>query len=111
MSASTVCTDAPIYRTPEHEKNMDFAETHFTTTLALLVPEVSDVSTLADTANKKVAVQQGSFEARYAEENADALIAAYATANDLTVLNSDRDFELIERALGPERFKQEFVPE
>jgi predicted nucleic acid-binding protein len=42
--------------------------------------------------------------------NADVLIAAYAIANDLTVLSSDHDFDSIERALDG-GFRHEFVPE
>lgn len=43
--------------------------------------------------------------------NTDVLIAAYAIANDLTILTADHDFEHIERALGSGRFRQEFVAE
>lgn len=44
-------------------------------------------------------------------ENTDVLIAAYAIANDLTILTADHDFEHIQRALGSGRLRQEFVPE
>lgn len=43
--------------------------------------------------------------------NSDVLIAAYAIANHLTILTADRDFEHIQRALGPGRLGQEFVAE
>jgi predicted nucleic acid-binding protein len=43
--------------------------------------------------------------------NIDVLIAAYAIANDLTVLTADDDFANIQRALAPGRFRQEFVDE
>lgn len=43
--------------------------------------------------------------------NSDVLIAAYAIANDLTILTADHDFEHIQRALGPGRLGQEFVAE
>ena len=44
--------------------------------------------------------------------NTDALIAAYAIANDLTVLHSDHDFEHIQRALAPAVvLRQEYVAE
>lgn len=43
--------------------------------------------------------------------NADVSIAAYAIANDLTILTADRDFEHIQRALGAGRLRQEFVVE
>lgn len=43
--------------------------------------------------------------------NVDVLIAAYAIANDLTILTADHDFEHIQRALGPGRLGQEFVAE
>lgn len=43
--------------------------------------------------------------------NADVLIAAYAIANDLTLLTADRDFENIQRALGPDILRHEYVPE
>ena len=43
--------------------------------------------------------------------NSDVLIAAYAIANDLTVLTSDHDFAHIERALGAGSLRQEFVAE
>ena len=43
--------------------------------------------------------------------NADVLIAAYAIANDLTVLAADHDFEHIQRAVGAGRLRHEFVAE
>lgn len=44
--------------------------------------------------------------------NTDVLIAAYAIANDLTVLHSDHDFEHIQRALAPAvELWQEYVAE
>lgn len=43
--------------------------------------------------------------------NADVLIAAYAIANELTILTADRDFEHIQRALGPGLLRQEYVAE
>lgn len=43
--------------------------------------------------------------------NTDVLIAAYAIANDLTILTADHDFEHIQRALGAGRLRQEFVSE
>ncbi|NQX34437.1 VapC toxin family PIN domain ribonuclease [Herbiconiux sp. VKM Ac-2851] len=59
-------------------------------------------------------VQQALWNAGLARGagNADVLIAAYAIANDLTVLHSDHDFEHIQRALAPAvSLKQEFVAE
>ena len=41
----------------------------------------------------------------------DVLIAAHAIANDLTILTADHDFEHIQRALGTDRLRQEFVAE
>lgn len=38
----------------------------------------------------------------------DCLIAAYAVANDAVVLNSDHDFEYLERATGG-RVRQEYI--
>ena len=43
--------------------------------------------------------------------NTDVLIAAYAIANDLTILTADHDFEHVQRALGAGRLRQEFVAE
>lgn len=43
--------------------------------------------------------------------NADVLIAAYAIANNLTILTADHDFRHIQRALGADRLRQEFVAE
>lgn len=43
--------------------------------------------------------------------NSDVLIAAYAIVNDLTILTADHDFTHIERALGAEVLRQEFVAE
>jgi len=43
--------------------------------------------------------------------NVDILIAAYAMANDLTILTADRDFEHIQRALASGALRQEFVAE
>ena len=43
--------------------------------------------------------------------NTDVLIAAYAIANDLTILTADHDFEHIQRTLGAGRLRQEFVAE
>ncbi|CDK01255.1 PilT protein domain protein [Microbacterium sp. C448] len=43
--------------------------------------------------------------------NADVLIAAYALANDLTLLTADHDFEHIQRALGHGILRQEYVAE
>jgi predicted nucleic acid-binding protein len=43
--------------------------------------------------------------------NADVLIAAYAIANDLTVLTADHDFEHIQRALASGLLRQEYVAE
>jgi predicted nucleic acid-binding protein len=58
-------------------------------------------------------IQQALWEAGLmrAAGNSDVLIAGYAIANDLTILNSDHDFGHIQRALGPARIRQEFVPE
>ncbi len=58
-------------------------------------------------------IQQALWDAGLmrAAGNSDVLIAGYAIANDLTILNSDHDFAHIQRALGPGRLKQEFVPE
>ena len=43
--------------------------------------------------------------------NADVLIAAYAVANDLTLINCDRDFGFIAGAFRGALFRQEFVAE
>ncbi|MGA1838573.1 DUF5615 family PIN-like protein [Herbiconiux sp. 11R-BC] len=43
--------------------------------------------------------------------NADVTMAAYAIANELTILTADRDFGHIAKALGDGRLKQEYVPE
>lgn len=43
--------------------------------------------------------------------NTDVLIAAYAIANELTILTADRDFGHIQRALGEGTLRQEFVAE
>lgn len=43
--------------------------------------------------------------------NTDALIAAYAVTNDLTLVNCDRDFGYIAGALRSSAFRQEFVAE
>ncbi len=43
--------------------------------------------------------------------NTDVHIAAYAIANDLTLVNCDRDFGYIAGALTNARFRQEFVAE
>lgn len=43
--------------------------------------------------------------------NADVLIAAYAVANDLTLVNCDRDFGLIAGSLHTADFRQEFIAE
>jgi hypothetical protein len=43
--------------------------------------------------------------------NADVQIAAYAIINDLTLVNSDRDFGYIAGALRGSPFRQEFIAE
>ena len=43
--------------------------------------------------------------------NSDVLIAAYAIANDLTILTADHDFEHIQRAIASGVLRQEFVGE
>lgn len=43
--------------------------------------------------------------------NADVLIAAYAVANDLTLINCDKDFGYIAGVFRSPAFRQEFVAE
>lgn len=56
-------------------------------------------------------VQQSLWDMGYARAAGalDVLIAAYAIVNEAVLLNSDHDFEYIERATG--LLRQEYVPE
>jgi polar amino acid transport system substrate-binding protein len=56
--------------TEERQANIDFADPYYDSLQSLLVPEDSDVKTLADLDGKRIGVQQGTTGLIYAEANA-----------------------------------------
>jgi polar amino acid transport system substrate-binding protein len=56
--------------TDERKAALDFSEGYYDSEQSLLVPEGSDITTIADLDGKKVGVQQGTTGKSYTEENA-----------------------------------------
>lgn len=64
--------------TEERAENLDFTDGYYDSLQSLLVPEDSDISGIGDLEGKRVAVQQGTTGAAYAEENApDAELVSF----------------------------------
>jgi polar amino acid transport system substrate-binding protein len=64
--------------TEERKAGIDFSDGYYDSEQSLLVPEGSDITSIADLAGKKVGVQQGTTGKSYTEENApDADIISF----------------------------------
>jgi len=75
---------ASITITEEREENVDFSDPYFDGDQSLLTKTDSGVSTLADVAGERLAVQTGTTGETYAEENAtDAEIVSFDDPGDL----------------------------
>ena len=104
--------------TEEREKKLDFTDGYYDSEQSLMVPSVSDITSIEDLAGKRVGVQQGTTGKAYTEENApeDAEIVSFpsdaemfngikagqvdALLQDLPVNiahTEDGDFEIVEK--------------
>ncbi|WP_114906960.1 transporter substrate-binding domain-containing protein [Ornithinimicrobium murale] len=57
--------------TEERAQNIDFSDGYYDSLQSLLVPDDSDIASIADLSGKNVAVQQGTTGEAYAKENAE----------------------------------------
>lgn len=70
--------------TPEREKQIDFSAPYYDSKQSLLVPEGSDIASIADLAGKRVGVQKGTTGQSYTEEHAkDATVTVFPSDGEM----------------------------
>ena len=103
---------ASITITPEREKAIGFTDPYFDAEQSLLVKKDSGITSLADLADKRIAVQSGTTGKKYAEENdpGAADIVSFDNPGDLFVALEAGDVDAILQDLvvnGPRATKDD----